>query len=280
MASEEQVKKLLSGVAEWNAWRSTEPDARVDLAKAGLQFAKLEAANLEEADLEGADLARADLMHANLKGASLAWADLTEADLAGADLAGADLLGTDLDGVNFMYANLTKTNLSWANITAANLEEADLDGARIERTVLGTLDLCGALGLEGIIHRGPSVIGADTLVRTAASLSKDRSRQGVIEKFLREAGLDERYLEFFRASISTPIEFYSCFISYTHKDKPFAVRLHDHLQASGIRCWLDEKQLLPGDDILDEVDRGIRLWDKVLLCCSRASLDSSWWVDK
>jgi len=26
------------------------------------------------------------------------------------------------------------------------------------------------------------------------------------------------------------------------------------------------------------VDRGIRLWDKVLLCCSRHSL-TSWWVD-
>ena len=28
----------------------------------------------------------------------------------------------------------------------------------------------------------------------------------------------------------------------------------------------------------DMVDRGIRLWDKVLLCCSEASL-TSWWVD-
>lgn len=46
----------------------------------------------------------------------------------------------------------------------------------------------------------------------------------------------------------------------------------------GIRCWLDEKQLLPGDDIYEQVDRGIRLWDKVLLCCSENSL-TSWWVD-
>ncbi len=36
--------------------------------------------------------------------------------------------------------------------------------------------------------------------------------------------------------------------------------------------------MLPGDDIYDMVDRGIRLWDKVLLCCSEASL-TSWWVD-
>ena len=36
--------------------------------------------------------------------------------------------------------------------------------------------------------------------------------------------------------------------------------------------------MLPGDDIYEQVDRGIRLWDKVLLCCSRHSL-TSWWVD-
>jgi TIR domain len=36
--------------------------------------------------------------------------------------------------------------------------------------------------------------------------------------------------------------------------------------------------MLPGDDIYEEIDRGIRFWDKVLLCCSQASL-SSWWVD-
>ncbi len=36
--------------------------------------------------------------------------------------------------------------------------------------------------------------------------------------------------------------------------------------------------MLPGDDIHEQVDRGIRLWDKVLLCGSRHSL-TSWWVD-
>ena len=67
--------------------------------------------------------------------------------------------------------------------------------------------------------------------------------------------------------LNQPIQFYSCFISYNHADKTFARRLHDTLQGRGIRCWLDEKQLLPGDDIHEALDRGIRLWDKVLLCC-------------
>jgi hypothetical protein len=78
--------------------------------------------------------------------------------------------------------------------------------------------------------------------------------------------------------VGRPIEFYSCFISYSHEDKLFAHRLHDTLQGRGIRCWLDEKQLLPGDDIYEGVDLGIRFWDKVLLCCSEHSL-ASWWVN-
>src|ERR1019366_2046294 len=69
-----------------------------------------------------------------------------------------------------------------------------------------------------------------------------------------------------------------CFISYSHEDQGFARLLYDRLQGQGIRCWLDEHQLLPGDDLHEGIDRGIRLWDKVLLCASKASL-SSWWVD-
>ena len=78
--------------------------------------------------------------------------------------------------------------------------------------------------------------------------------------------------------LSKAIQFYSCFINYNHTDKAFARQLHDTLQGRGIRCWLDEKQLRPGDDIYEEVDRGIRHWDKVLLCCSKDSL-TSWWVE-
>lgn len=62
------------------------------------------------------------------------------------------------------------------------------------------------------------------------------------------------------------------------KTSLFARRLHDSLQGKGIRCWLDDHQILPGDDMFEQVNRGIRHWDKVLLCCSEESL-KSWWVD-
>ncbi len=72
--------------------------------------------------------------------------------------------------------------------------------------------------------------------------------------------------------------FYSCFISYSHADQPLARRVHDTLQGRGIRCWLDEKQINPGDVIEDEISQAIKYSDKTILVCSRNSLNS-WWVD-
>jgi hypothetical protein len=50
------------------------------------------------------------------------------------------------------------------------------------------------------------------------------------------------------------------------------------LQRKGIRCWYDEHSMKVGDDIYEAIDAGIKVSDKVLLCCSRDSL-TSWWVD-
>lgn len=78
--------------------------------------------------------------------------------------------------------------------------------------------------------------------------------------------------------IKPPIEFYSCFISYSHEDKIFAHRLHEALKIRDIECWLDEHKILPGDYFLSNIDEGIKKYDKFLLICSKKSL-TSFWVD-
>jgi hypothetical protein len=59
-------------------------------------------------------------------------------------------------------------------------------------------------------------------------------------------------------------------------------KLYADLRSVGIDCWFDEKQILPGDNILDFVDQGIRIWDKLILVCSEGSLSlrSGWWVEQ
>jgi hypothetical protein len=245
--------------------------SEANLSEVDLSMTNLSGARLIEAYLVGANLNGANLSGANLSGANLILADLCGANLSGANVSGADLSEADLSKTNLSGADLSGTDLSDANFSDANLSGADFTRARVGSTSFGRIDLSVVLGLESVEHHGPSTIGIDTIYRSGGKIP---------EAFLRGAGVAEAFITYIPSLIrcALPIDFYSCFISYNHADKAFARRVHDTLQARGIRCWLDEKQMFPGDDIYEQVDRGIKLWDKVLLCCSHHSL-TSWWVD-
>ena len=189
--------------------------------------------------------------------------------LAGANCSHASFQGADLRYSVLLEANFGNTDLWQTDFTGAGLKGTDFKQARMEGTIFGDNDLSETKGLEAVRHTGPCVVGVETLY-----LSRGR----IPEAFLRGCGVPEEFIRFQHSLVEYPIQFYSCFISYSHEDKAFARLLHDRLQGQGIRCWLDEHQLLPGDDLHEGIDRGIRLWDKVLLCASKASL-TSWWVD-
>ncbi|MEL6403099.1 MAG: toll/interleukin-1 receptor domain-containing protein [Chloroflexota bacterium] len=247
---------------------------QADLEGANLMGANLRQANLMEANLRQAELMGADLTHANLRladlmGAKLWEANLRLADLMGANLRQADLIMTRLVMADLMGADLKQAELRLANLSGAKLEKSDLSEARCHLTIFSNVDLSNTIGLNSIQHVGPSTVGIDTL---------ERSQGKIPEAFLRGCGVSDTIIAFARSLVASPIDFYSCFISYSHADKSFGRRVHDTLQGRGIRCWLDEHQVLPGDDIYEEIERGIRYWDKVLLCCSEHSL-TSWWVD-
>lgn len=215
--------------------------------------------DLYDTALSGVDLSGADLSNANLTAAELVRANLHGAKLIGANLWWADLRGADL----------TKAELNVTFFGKCKMYGANLSGALCYGTTFANVDLSGVFGLENIEHGGRSHVDFHTLYES----------QGTIPRiFLQGCGLPEEFIEYAIGFTRQAIEFYSCFISYSHQDKAFAHRVHDTLQGRGIRCWLDEKQMNPGDDIYREIERGIRYWDKVLLCASRHSL-TSWWVD-
>jgi uncharacterized protein YjbI with pentapeptide repeats len=258
---------------DWNKWRAEHPDIKVDLSDTDLTEANLIRANLRSANLRWADLSKANLMHAHLGDADLSDANLSRANLNWANLSRADLnwanlILADLTEVDLCHANLSRANLSWANLSRGDLTEADLTQAILRETNFGGASLRNATGLAECDFRAPCILDIRAI-----------QKSGMLpESFLRGCGLPDLLIDYVPSLLHGGIQFFSCFISYSHEDKPFAKRLFDTLQGRGVRCWLDEKQMLPGDDIYEQVDRGIRLWDKVLLCCSKHSL-SSWWVD-
>lgn len=94
--------------------------------------------------------------------------------------------------------------------------------------------------------------------------------------FLRGCGLPETLIEYLPSLLNQPIQFYSCFISYSTKDQDFADRLYADLQNKGVRCWFAPEDLKIGDRFRHRIDEAIRIHDKLLLILSEHSVQSDW----
>ncbi|MFN8477960.1 MAG: toll/interleukin-1 receptor domain-containing protein [Kouleothrix sp.] len=265
MADEEQLALLRQGVAEWNEWRRQHRAVQIDLTGAN----HLSGAHLREADMYGAVLYGAALAGAALTGAALTGAALTGAALAGAALAGADLRGADLRGAVLTGADLRGVVLRGADLTGADLTGADLSEAVLGGTIFADTDLSTAKGLETVFHNSPSTIGIDTLFR---------SQGRIPEVFLRGCGVPESLIEYLPSLLGAmqPIQFYSCFISYSAHDQAFAQRLYDRLQGQGLRVWFAPEELKGGRTLDEQIDTAIRTYDKLILVISDASVRSKW----
>jgi TIR domain len=88
--------------------------------------------------------------------------------------------------------------------------------------------------------------------------------------------LEENYITYLPSLFNQAIQFYSCFISYSTVDQEFANRLHADLQNKGVRCWFAPHKMQGGKKIHEQIDEAIRLYDKLLLILSEASMNSEW----
>jgi hypothetical protein len=93
---------------------------------------------------------------------------------------------------------------------------------------------------------------------------------------LRGAGVPDNFITYIRSLTGAALDFYSCFISYSTKDQAFAERLHADLQARGVRCWFAPHYIQGGRKVHEQIDEAIRVYDKLLLILSGASMASEW----
>jgi uncharacterized protein YjbI with pentapeptide repeats len=298
MANLRNVQRLKRGVEEWNQWRLSHSEthlnlSRADLSKFNLSRANLRGVNLGEANLSGANLSganlnaadlsltnlnEADLSRANLGGANLSGATLQEAELFGADLFGADLSFTDFSGANLFGADLSKAILNRAILNRAILNrailneadfsEADFSKIQFGQTLFAWVDLSHVRGLDTADHKGPSSVDTKSVI-----FPFDESTR---QHFLRGAGFSDLFIEYLPSLLTTSIQYYSLFISYSSIDECFAKRLHGDLQAKGVRCWFAPHDLRPGIPIVRGIEEAIRLHEKLLLILSEHAINSSW----
>jgi hypothetical protein len=84
------------------------------------------------------------------------------------------------------------------------------------------------------------------------------------------------FIAYIGSMAKRPIEFYSCFISYSTKDQEFAERLHADLQSKRVGCWFAPHDIKSGRKLHEQIDEAIRLHDKLLLILSADSMASEW----
>jgi hypothetical protein len=139
----------------------------------------------------------------------------------------------------------------------------------VSRLIFANNDLSTAKGLKTVIHNGPSYISTETLYRSGGSIPQE---------FLQGCGIPDEFIRYLPSLIGAKqaVQFYSCFISYSSKDHPFAERLHADLQIKGVRCWFAPEDLKIGAEIRVGIDESIRVHDKLLLILSETSVKSQW----
>jgi uncharacterized protein YjbI with pentapeptide repeats len=214
------------------------------------------------------------------------YVDLRDADLREANLVGANLSDVNLWRSDLKYADLRASYLSRTNLSGAILTGCNFSMAIMEATVLGNSDFSEAIGLDQVVHHGPSSISTDTI-----KLSKGK----IPEIFLRGCGLSDVDIEY--AKLSNPdltndeinnilyriydlranqaVQISPIIISYSPADTSFVNKLEANLNKKGIRVWREVHDMKAGG-MEREISRTIHQNATVLLILSQHSLKSDW----
>jgi hypothetical protein len=163
-------------------------------------------------------------------------------------------------------ARLNEASLVGVDFSLADLRGADFNKALLWNTVFGDTNLADANGLDTCVHWGPSILDTRSLAKSGR----------LPLAFLRGCGLPQQLIDYWPSLLNQPIQFYSCFISYSNTDHDFADRLHADLQNRDVRCWFAPHDVKSGRKLHEQIDEAIRVYDRLLLILSEHSMASEW----
>jgi uncharacterized protein YjbI with pentapeptide repeats len=260
MANREHIKILKQGVKVWNKWRKDNPKIVPDLSNY----------DFEEIHFDGIDFKNVDLEHSMFFNSSLTRTLFSESNLhfttfSDVNLSGSNFGFTTLRQVFFSDVYINYSILHYAIFYHVKFKNVDFAFAYMGDTALIGCDLSETVNLDEINHSGPSEISLDSLYKSSGKIP---------EVFLRKSGVPETFLTYATSLLTDPIEFYSCFISFTEKDNSFSERLYNDMQVEGIRCWRWKEDAKWGKTLRKSIDEAVRIYDKLVVICSKDSLNS------
>lgn len=268
----------------------------VSLSRAKLIHASLNGANAREATFDGADLSGVDLVRATiddarfngatLRGAVLNGANvhrtnfdeaiLEDADFSFAQLVGAKLRRTSLRRANFVstdlsHASLVNAELAGADFTNAKLTGASFGGAVIAQNFFLDVDLSPLCDAEPPVgHHGESTIDLRSILRSVHSPG--------LKDFLQRTGMPEVFVEYMvSCALSLQTDTFkllrSTYLIFGQPDEPFARKLYESLHRNGVTTFFFPEHSVPGKRLHRAMHEGIAGHDRMVLICSRDSLD-------
>ena len=266
-------------------------------------FAKQDCRN---ADFTGSNLARANFSGANCQGARFFECNVDSASFRKADLSGSSFIGDDIYGADFRQADLS--NAKFIRIFGKGIEApgARMRGAEIFNSYFldcyfNHCDFGEATLGSAIFHRSSfefanfedasfweagflesrlvSCSGLDRL-RNIRDVSLDPATlftqdASLPRLFLLGAGIPSILVDYLPSMVGRPIRFESCFISYSTGDMEFCRRLRLEMLERGINAWLFDEDAQWGKSMWGEIDKSIRVHDRVVVVCSERSLQSA-----
>ena len=220
------------------------------------------------------DLHQRDFRRAGLHRTEFVECDLTDANFADADLSDANFRGAKCFDVNFSNANLSRANfyqakLNGASFVGANVFSTNFRESEMGQTVFAKQDMETCIGLDSVKHTAHSSVAIECLYRFGSDLPIE---------FLKGIGLSQIMLDYLPSIIlaGNPIQFHSCFISFSHTDEAFARRLWHSMRDERIRVWFAPEEMKGGKKLFEQIDRAINMHDKLLVVLSKESISSNW----
>jgi uncharacterized protein YjbI with pentapeptide repeats len=218
-------------------------------------------ATLNEVRLVGSSCSGLVMVRCQARYVQISRSSLRCFDLTGTYLEQSTFAGSDIDELGFLTSTLDAVDFDHCRISNPNVRETTFLQSRLG-------GFCEAVGRQ-VYHRC-------TVDWSSICLSRDSV---LLERFLIKTGMPDVFATYALAcaqSIDPQLLIRlmrSTFISYGAPDVVFARRLHAELRRNGVMTFFFEHDAIPGKKLHDVMREEVNRYDRVVLVCSKDSLD-------